>query len=64
MQKKKWTQPALIVLVKGEPQMSLLTSCKMESVGAGPNASAGNCNNTGRFDDPVCAGICSDWIDS
>ena len=42
MNKKKWQKPELIVLVKGKPEESVLTSnCKQVSSGAWPSPTGG-----------------------
>jgi hypothetical protein len=43
MEKKPWSQPILVCVVRGEPQEAILTVCKSGAVGGGPNQVASNC---------------------
>ena len=43
MEKKIWTTPTLVTLVRGEPQEAILTACKSATVGGGPYGCYGNC---------------------
>ena len=52
--KKPWRKPELIVLVRGNPEESVLTACKVLG-GAGYH----NTNN-GCLWESVCTSVCSD----
>jgi hypothetical protein len=39
MEKKEWSEPELIVLVRSNPEEAVLTACKLELSG-GPNSEA------------------------
>jgi len=42
--KKEWTDPELIMLVRGDPEEMVLAPCKYGiEIGAGPGTIAGNC---------------------
>jgi len=40
---KKWEKPRLIVLVRSNPQESLIAACKHETVSADPSGAYGYC---------------------
>ncbi len=52
--KKTWTEPELIVLVRGNPEEAVLWVCKESSSGSGAEASAEGCNTVP--DCYVCSG--------
>jgi hypothetical protein len=59
--KKKWSKPELIVLVRGKPEEAVLGQCK--AVGVGPRAA--NDNNTDcEFGSPVCFACATTFINS
>jgi len=43
MTKRAWNKPVLTVLVRNNPEESVLTACKMRGVLAGPGGNAFSC---------------------
>jgi hypothetical protein len=43
MRKRMWNQPELIVLLRGQPEESVLEHCKTQSVGINPGTYAQHC---------------------
>ena len=57
MTKKSWSEPELIVLVRGKPEEGVLTNCKSEAIPeGGPYVGAGGC---GKFGGGGCCVECS-----
>ena len=54
MQKKEWRKPELIVLVRSEPEETILVICKATTVRGGPNY-----YNTGCRSATNCTGSCN-----
>ena len=46
-EKKEWRNPELIVLVRGKPEETVLTTCKGAGPGIGQASPAENFNNCG-----------------
>jgi hypothetical protein len=47
MEKKTWTEPELIVLVRSNPEEAVLTACKTELPSGGNVVLASGCGNPG-----------------
>ena len=54
MEKKEWSEPELIVLVRSKPEETVLTACKTASM-AGANSDFGYCAIA-----PTGPAVCSD----
>ena len=55
--KKEWSEPELIVLVRSKPEEAVLTSCKYWEIGGSIQAVASGCSQN-------CTGPCSDQLSS
>ena len=55
MQKKEWRKPELIVLVRSEPEETILVICKATTVRGGPTYR----NNACRGSTTSCTGSCN-----
>ena len=60
MEKKKWVQPELIVLVRSKPEESVLNGCKYWTESSGPDYWFDAC----RYGDPNCYDLCSSAAES
>jgi hypothetical protein len=45
-EKKMWRKPELIVLVRNKPEEAVLTSCKTDGQGGGPQDTVTTCHYT------------------
>jgi hypothetical protein len=59
MEKKEWSEPELIVLVRRKPEEAVLTGCKVTSMGGGNNDVFGGCLYTITEGGPADCGYCN-----
>ena len=59
--KKAWTAPALVVLVRNRPEEAVLTGCKTETSRGGVNSIDSACTT---YEWEACFDLCLDFVSS